>query len=299
MKFRLIMIALILVFVNGCKEIKVPADFQIGSFSSEDIQKGLNIATNVYNAAKDLTPEQEYYIGRSVAANILGRYRVYNNPDINNYVNKIGRLVTINSPKPEIFGGYHFTVLDSTEINAFATPGGFVFITRGMLKMCKNEDELAAVLAHEVSHVQLKHGLKSIKESRLTAIASKIGLDAAKEKIAKKYDSEELREITDAFADSLDDIVNTLVVNGYSRAYEKDADSYALNILVNSGYSDYAMLGMLEKMDVLLLNDQRGFGSTHPKASERINLIRNAVRYKYSDIYINRTKRFKYFMKNV
>ena len=291
MKFKLIIIALILLFTSGCKEMKIP-DFS--EITAEDIQKTFKFAGKVYNAAKDLTPEQEYYVGRSVAATILGRYKVYNNPNINNYINKIGRLISINSSVPEIFGGYHFTVLDSMEINAFATPGGFVFITRGMLKMCKNEDELAAVLAHEISHVQLKHGLKSIKESRFTSIATSLTMDAAKE-----YGSQELAKVTEAFEDSLNDIVNTLVVSGYSREYEKEADRYALNLLKVSGYADFAMLGMLNKMSLQLQNDKRGFGSTHPKASERIGSIRNEVMSKSSDIFINRTKRFIYFMKNV
>ena len=295
MKTKLIITTLILLLVSGCKEMQIPGNIQIGQFSSDDIVKGLNLASSVYDAAKDITPEQEYYIGRSVAATILSRYKIYNNQAINNYVNKIGRLITINSKEPEIFGGYHFRVLDSSEINAFATPGGFVFITRGMLKMCKNEDELAAVLAHEVSHIQLKHGLKSIKESRWTSVATTL----TKEYAQRQYDSKELYNLTESFTGSLDDVVNTLVVSGYSREYEKEADNYALGMLVKSGYSDYAMLGMLEKMNKSLQNDDRGFGSTHPKASERIELIRNDITYKQSDIYINRTKRFKYFMKNV
>ena len=186
MKSKLIITSLILLLVSGCKEIQVPVDLQIGQFSSADLVKGLNLASDVYDAAKDITPEQEYYIGRSVAATILSRYKIYNNSNVNHYVNKIGRLITINSNQPVIFGGYHFRVLDSTEINAFATPGGFVFITRGMLKMCKNEDELAAVLAHEVSHIQLKHGLKSIKESRWTSVATTLTKEYAK----RKYDSQ-------------------------------------------------------------------------------------------------------------
>lgn len=298
MKLKLFTLSIVVLLVSGCKELSLP-EIQIGNFSTKDLEKGLGIASKAYDAGKDITPEQEYYIGRSVAARILQRYTIYDNPKINNYLNTIGKLISMNSDQPEVFGGYHFTILDSNEINAFATPGGFIFITRGMLKMCKNEDELAAVLAHEISHVQLKHGLLSIKDSRWTSVATTLTSDVAKSYVEKKYDSQALDTLTSAFTNSLDDVIDTLVVSGYAREYEEQADQYALKILVSSGYSDFAMLSMLEKMDVTLEHDDRGFGATHPKASDRIAVIRDIVRFKSSDIFTSRTKRFQYFMKDV
>ncbi len=75
----------------------------------------------------------------------------------------LGQSLVIFSDRPETFGGYHFLLLDSNEINAFAAPGGLILVTRGMLQCCANEDELAAVLAHEIAHVEKKHGLTAIK----------------------------------------------------------------------------------------------------------------------------------------
>jgi len=72
------------------------------------------------------------------------------------------------SSRPETFGGWHFLLLDSDEVNAFAAPGGFVFVTRGLYATCATEEQLAAVLAHEISHVTLRHGLGAIKNERLT-----------------------------------------------------------------------------------------------------------------------------------
>lgn len=298
MNLKIIITIVVFVFVSGCKEVSIP-EIQIGNFSTKDLEKSFGIASKAYDAAKEITPDQEYYIGRSVAAKILEQYKTYDNKSIHTYVNTIGKLILINSSQPEIFGGYHFTVLDSNEINAFATPGGFVFVTRGMLKMCKNEDELAAVLAHEISHIQLKHGLKSIKDSRWSSLGTTLTGDVAERYLGQKYDSMALGKLTAAFSDSLDDVVNTLVVNGYSREYEEEADKYALKVLATSGYSDFAMIDMLKKMDTTLENDDRGFAATHPKASTRIEGIREAVVYKSSDIFIDRTRRFQYFMKDV
>ena len=270
MKFTIINIILVVLFATGCQEVKIP-DISIGEFSSKDIKKAINFGEKVYDASKDITPEQEYYIGRSVAASILGKYKLYeNNNHINNYVNSIGRVLIMNTNKPETFGDYHFAILDSDEINAFATPGGFIFITRGILKMCSNEDELAAVLAHEIAHVQLQHGIESIKDSRWTSVATMLGSEAV-----ARHGPKEIATLTKAFEKSIDDVVNTLVVNGYSRAYENDADEYALGILIKSSYSSSAIKSMLAKMDNSLKNDKRGFGSTHPKASERIEFLNN------------------------
>ena len=117
---------------------------------------------------------------------ILARYKVYEDAPLTGYVNRVGGLVAAVSERPETYGGYHFWVLDSDGINAFAAPGGFVFVTRGLLAQAPDEEAVAAVLAHEVGHVCLKHGLKAIKQSRLT---SAFGILAAEG--AKQYGSED------------------------------------------------------------------------------------------------------------
>lgn len=283
---------LIMFSTTGCKEIELP-DIEIGNLKLKDVQEGINFGSQIYNAYQDITPEQEYYIGRSVSATILDKYKIYNNTKLTQYVNTIGQLLLLNSSQPEIFAGYHFSILDSDEVNAFATPGGFIFITRGMIKVCKSEDQLASVLAHEIAHVQLKHGIKSIKDSRWTSIATKIGTE-----VAKKHTSEELAQLSSAFTHSIDDVVNTLVVNGYSRAYENDADKYAVDILLKTSYSDSAIVSMLQEMDVRLKFDTRGFGSTHPKASERIDTLHETHKFHVQPLLF-RTKRFKYYLKYV
>jgi beta-barrel assembly-enhancing protease len=293
MKTTLMVSAFLLLFVTGCKELKL-SEIDFNNITAEDIQKGISFGQRVYDASKDLTPEQEYYIGRSVAASVLAKYKVYDNKGLNNYINTVGTLLTLNSEKPEIFGGYHFAVLDSSEVNAFATPGGFIFITKGMLKLCKNEDELAAVLAHEISHVQLRHGISSIKDSRWTAIGTLLATSAT-----KKYGTQELASLTESFEDSIGDIVNTLVVNGYSREYEMQADQYALNILNKTGYVDFSMVSMLNTMQSVLKNDKRGFGATHPQASERIESINSLIKQPSAVVNKTRTKRFQLYYKYV
>src|SRR5258708_4837268 len=110
-----------------------------------------------------LTESQEYYVGRGVAANAMfdsqGTYVGLYDKDANleEYVALVGLSVALESDRPETFKGYHFGVVNSSDINAFAAPGGFIFVTTGALKQMENEDELAGVLSHEIGHVNLRH----------------------------------------------------------------------------------------------------------------------------------------------
>ena len=113
-----------------------------------------------------MTDQEEYYVGRAVAAMILGQYRLCNNERLTSYVNAVGQAAALSSDRPFTYGGYHFAVLESDEINALSCPGGIIFITRGMVQRARNEEELAAILAHEVAHVNHKDGLASIQKSR-------------------------------------------------------------------------------------------------------------------------------------
>ncbi len=117
----------------------------------------------IAEASKDITPSEEHYIGRAVAATIISKYPLLQNPALNSYLNKVGLLVAAASDRPETYGGYHFAVLNSDEPNAYACPGGIILVNKGLLKQIKNEDQLAAVLAHEVAHVAHRHGIGAIK----------------------------------------------------------------------------------------------------------------------------------------
>lgn len=137
-------------------------------------------AQAVEKTFKDITPEQEYYIGRSVAATVLNAYKPFDRDAANEYLNLLGQTLAQASDKPETFGGWHFLILDTDEINAFSAPGGLVMISKGMIRCCKTEDALAAVLAHEIGHVQNQHGLKAIKKGRLTSALTILAVEGAK-----------------------------------------------------------------------------------------------------------------------
>ena len=87
----------------------------------------------VAEASAPITPEQEYYIGRSVTASLLGSYKIYDNPPLTDYVNKVCQVLVLNSSRPQLYKGYYVAVLDTDQINAFASSGGHILVTRGLL----------------------------------------------------------------------------------------------------------------------------------------------------------------------
>jgi predicted Zn-dependent protease len=246
------------------------------SLGSLDALSVLNIAAKsgeaVAKSFEDITPEQEYYVGRAVGANLLAQYPPYSEAKANSYLNLLGQSLVMVSDRPETFGGYHFLILESAEINAFAAPGGLIFVSRGLLRCADSEDAVAAILAHEIGHVAKQHGLKAIKTARFKDAGLAIGKAAVEE-----LGSAELAKVTAAFSGTIDDITSTLVNSGYSRSAEKEADLAAVEILRRTGYDPNALVAMLQAMESRLKPGGPGFGKTHPDPEDRITSIREAV----------------------
>jgi predicted Zn-dependent protease len=236
---------------------------------AESVQKS---ATAIQKASEEFTPEQEYYIGRTVGAVVLSKYKAYNNKAATHYLNVVGQTLARASDLPETFSGYHLLILDSEEINAFATPSGLIFVTRGMLRCCRNEGELAAILAHEIGHVQYKHGMQAIEKGRVTEALTVIGLEAT-----KTFAQSDIASLTRTFEGSIGDITNTMISNGYSRAFEAEADQAAVTILRRVGYDPGNLVKMLEQMDTRLKPGGIDFAKTHPSPKSRIQGLAKIV----------------------
>lgn len=257
-----------------------------------------SIASSVKAVSKtfeDITPEQEYYIGRTIGAQILNKYRPYNRIAANRYINVMGQTLAQASDRPETFGGYHFMIQDSDEINALAAPGGLIFITRGMLRCCPHEEAVAAVLAHEIGHVQHQHGLQAIKKSRLTDALTTLAVEGT-----KTFGNEQLAGLTAAFEDSITDITSTLINSGYSRAFEKTADVTAVEILQRVGYNPNGLVDMLQQMGRQLKPGRLDFAKTHPDPKTRIAQITPLIGdYQSVKVIKNRQSRLEAALKGV
>ncbi|MEE4113266.1 MAG: M48 family metalloprotease [Desulfobacteraceae bacterium] len=257
--------------LSGCKTLETVSTIgaQVGSatgvLTASQAQSIEKSGKAVARSFEDITPEQEYYIGRTVGAQILKKYSTYPNQRATDYINLIGQSLARASDLPETFGGYHFMIQDSDEINALAAPGGLVFVTRGILRCCRSEDAVAAVLAHEIGHVQHRHGLQAIKKSRVTTALTTLGIEGT-----KTFGGQELSELTETFEQSISDITLTLINNGYSRAFERQADKDAVTITQRLGYDPNGLVDMLKEMEKQLKPGRIDFVKTHPSPASRI-----------------------------
>lgn len=224
------------------------------------VAKGVN---QIRKGFEDISESEEHYIGRAVAAQVLTRYKPLNDPGLNAYAQKVAQAVALASDRPSTFKGYHVQLLDTNEVNAFAAPGGFLFVTKGLLKLVKSEDELACVLAHEVAHVAKRHGLKTIQTSRLTSAFTILGSEAA-----KNYTPQQVSQLTTAFEGAVEDVVNKLVVNGYSRDKEFEADKFGAKFAREAHYDPGALKTFLARLEKAQ-GDGGGMFKTHPAAAKR------------------------------
>ncbi len=223
-------------------------------------------------AFEQITPEQEYYVGRAVGATVVSTYKVYDNQAATHYLNVVGQTLGQASDKPETFGGYHFLILDTDEINAFAAPGGLIFVSRGMLRLCKNEDQLAGVLAHEVGHVNHGDAIRAISNSRWTQAFTILGTEGA-----KSFGGEQLSQLTSAFEGSISDITKTMMTSGYARKQEKQADALAIAFMKRVGYDPNALVQVLGNMESHLKPGGHDFAATHPPPETRIADLKGMI----------------------
>lgn len=239
------------------------------------------------DAAKEITPGEEHYIGRSVAATVISRYPLLNNATVTKYINEVGLNLANVSKTPVTYGGYHFAVLNSGEENAFACPGGFIFITKGLIKKLSNEDELAVILGHEVAHVANRDGIGSIKKSRWT----KFAFYAAGE-VGKNYSSQNIQELTSVFQSVVGDVAKKVIDSGYSKGDEKKADVDGLRYASEVGYNPAAIIPFMQK-------EAEGYHATgpfssHPKPAARLKMMEADIsKLPPADTAAVRTARFK------
>lgn len=256
----------VLLLLPGCMSTLVdtfssfiPPEYRTGA---KGVAEGLDLAITGFAG---FTPEQEHYIGRGVAAYIAGSYKPLNNPAANEYLNLLGQSLADCTESQKASAGYRFLLLDSKEVNAFSAPGGFVLVTRGLVRTVENEDELAAALAHEIAHVELEHGVKNIQFQVIIEGAKKAGLTSAKEILpAKKQEI-----LNKVYTDTVNSVAITLLNKGYTNSDENSADEYALVLLEKAGYSKAALPMVLTRLQQRDVGRDGFFTKTHPNPEER------------------------------
>lgn len=202
-----------------------------------------------YIQVSNISDEQEVAIGKQTNEQVLAEYPLYNNSRIQQYVSNLGQELVNNSDSRDI--PFNFQVVVSDQINAFATPGGFVYVTTGLLQAAENRAQLASVIAHEIAHINEKHGIKGLKQAvAARGIADTVGLETS----------------------TLAPIAYQLAVDlPQSRSFEYEADSSGLNILQQAGYPAEAFANFLTKLEGG--GGTPEFLRTHPSSQNRIDAI--------------------------
>jgi predicted Zn-dependent protease len=240
MKAKIIFLSILPVLLTaiGCATNPISGESQFMLFSEEqDIELG-----------KSYAPEIEKEMG--------GRIQ---NLTLQNYVDSVGQKVSAVSHKP--YFDYEFTALEDEMVNAFALPGGYIFITRGMLEKLESEAQLASVLAHETTHVVARHSSAQISRE--------IGMEVALTVAAGK---------ASGGAVQMAGVARQIIGLGYSRKQEKEADMGGLDYMVKAGYDPQGMVETMQMLEAESESGQIEFLSTHPSPENRVEYIAQAIR---------------------
>lgn len=234
--------------------------------------------SSLFNTIKQaVTPtslQDELDIGAAAAATLLGASRPITNAAVQQYVNKVGLWVALQSDRPDL--PWHFAVVDSDDIDAFAAPGGYVFITRGLLLHMRSEAELAGVLGHEITHVVLKHHLKELQRAARMNLAGQ----AAEVELQRNGHST-------ALADKVADATRNLYSKGLDKDDEFDADRAGVVLATRAGYEPYGLLAVLQTLEGVDPKSGRVqlLLATHPSPADRVAALSAAMQAGHMDQY--------------
>jgi predicted Zn-dependent protease len=238
-----------------------------GMITPEQARLIREAARSFQTESRPFTYEEEYAIGRVVAAAVLSQYPVYDQPELTAYVNKIGQGLAFFSARPLLPQGYHILILNSEEAHAFAAPGGFVLITRGLLKLADSEDMLAALLAHEISHTALGHGLVSLASYRMGDLAMYYAA------LSTQQANADNKEAAALFSAAVHDFVSLISVQGYSQTMEFEADAEAMRMLYEAGYRNSALADFIHVLADSQDERVQQYSMQHPLPAERLSRI--------------------------
>lgn len=254
--------AIISVAVLLCVGMVLPLQAGIADAETQFRQRASSAGSET--GAADITEEVRF--GREVAARVIGRYGLYENPQLMKYVNLVGRGLAMSTNRPEI--EFRFAILNTDEINAYAAPGGYVFLTRGALAKMQDEAELAGVLAHELAHIVEKHVVKELQikgseKSATTGLALLIGGTSESARIA--------------LSQAVDKAVDMLFKDGYKREDEVQADKDAVVFCALAGYDPSGLVKYFERINAVKGKTVEVLDKTHPPFDARIALLKNVM----------------------
>ena len=225
-----------------------------------DINRLIDTAKSISQASTEIDETGEIEIGRDVAARLLGAAPLHPNPSLQRYVNEVGRWLAAQTERADL--PWRFAVLDAPQVNAFATPGGYIFVTRGLVARMRSESELAGVLSHEIVHVLRKHHLKAIQKGALANVAGNVVALAVQDR-------------NSALRNRLVSFGTELYVRGLDKADELEADRLGVVIAARGGYDPWGLPVVLQTLQSINPEDSAValMFKTHPAPTERLDAL--------------------------
>ena len=239
--------------------LAAPAQAQF-NLDKLNINKLVDTVKNVGKATTEISEPDEIAIGRDMAARLLGAAHLVADARLQRYVNRVGRWLASQTERPDL--PWQFGVLEAPQLNAFAVPGGTIFVTRGLVQRMRSESELAGVLAHEIAHVLRKHHLKAIQKSARTGLAG----DALTH--ALKNSRPEARDKLIGFG-------TEMYTRGLDKSDELEADRLGVVIAARAGYDSYGLPSVLQTLQAMNAQDSALalMFKTHPAPAERLSAL--------------------------
>ncbi len=225
-------------------------------------QKKLNLLKKGVQTAQAMQPideAAEKVLGETISIEAFSRYGgIYQDELLTLYLNLVGHTIAEVTDRPSL--DYHFAILNSTDENAFAAPGGFVFVTIGLLRALKNEAELAGILGHELAHINRKHMLDTLQRSSILSNVSELSMTA-------------MNRDSKLLGAAIDQLSEMLFTQGIDKNLEFEADHYGIEYAYRAGYAPFGLQHYLQRLARKQGGVQSVFFTTHPSVRDRLQRV--------------------------
>ena len=228
--------------------------------------QGEDLISLLSRSVDTIDEPREIEIGRQLAAVLLGSKPLHKDMALQRYVNQLGRWISLQSERPHL--PWTFVVLDDPGYNAFAAPGGYVFVTKGLIDRCADEAELAGILAHEITHVTAKHHLHAMRKTAQSGVFKQLVASQIK-----------TNAVGNLVASQLMELGRNLYARGLDQTDEYDADRTGVALATRAGFDPYGLVAALQQLRTATPSDPM-FSlalSTHPPAQARLEQLELAM----------------------
>ena len=238
-----------------------------------DFGRLLDAGKSLTTAATPIDEKQEVSVGREMAGTVLGAAPLVNDAALQSYVNKVGRWIASQGERPDL--QWRFGVIETNGINAFATPGGYILITRGLYEALENESQLAGVLGHEIAHVNKRHHITVMQKQAGTQGLVSLGAAAAGSRGGAGG----------AVASQLSGLISDVLTKGLDKEAEYESDHLGVVLAARAGYGPNGLVEVLQKLQARAGEPSLNLlFTTHPHPKDRLEKLSELMTPRMGDL---------------